>query len=115
MYKDGVYEVETLPDYEGYYAKARLTIKDDIITDVDWCIYDSNRNNRPFDDTYGEVFKEYPLYVKQCIDDWNGSKEYGPKLIGTQDLQQVDAVSGATWTNNVFKAVVDMALEKAKI
>lgn len=32
----------------------------------------------------------------------------------TQDIKKVDAISGATWSNNKFKEVVSIALKKAE-
>lgn len=111
-YKDGIYEAQVPADYEGYSCKGKITIKNGEIIKVDWNIYDSN--NRVFDDKYEKVFND-EQYKQQCRDDYKGEKTYGPKLIETQDITKVDAVSGATWTNNFFKEVMGEALNKAKI
>lgn len=113
-YKDGTYKVKTGLDDEGYFTEATVTIKNDKITNVEWCIYDSNSNNSPFDENYKTKFVGNSLYTKQCEDDWNGSRNYSSELIKTQDMSKVDAVSGATWTYNKFKSVVTKALKKAK-
>ena len=112
-YKDGTYEVETKPDYEGYITKAKVTIKKDKITNIEWGIFDANRNNKPFDEKYEEVYIGNENYIQQCREDWKGSRTYSPELIETQDPNKVDAVSGATWTNNKFKEIVAKALESA--
>jgi len=114
QYKDGTYEAETEPDHEGYITKGTLTIKEGIITEVDWGIFDSNMNNKPFDEDYEEVFVGNDLYIEQSRSDWTGSRCYSPKLIETQDPKKVDAVTGATWTNIKFIEIMKMALEKAK-
>lgn len=111
-YKDGTYEVETKPDVELYVTKATVKIEDGKITAVDWTIYDSQK--RPFDETYEKVFAGNSTYMQQSRDDWNGSRDYEEVLIDTQDVDKVDAVSGATWTNKKFKDIVKMALEQAK-
>lgn len=114
-YKDGIYEVQTEPDYEKYYTKATVTIEGGKITAVDWCIYDANQDDKPFDEEYYHVFESVSdVYVQQAKDDWTGSRGYSDALITSQNVEQVDAVSGATWTNKKFKEIVKLALEKAK-
>ncbi len=115
LYKDGVYTVETPLDYEKYYTKATVTIEGGKITSLDWTIIDTGHDDVPFDEEYYNVMEPYgELYVQQAKDDWSGSRGYSDVLIKTQDVDQVDAVSGATWTNKKFKEVVRLALRKAK-
>lgn len=111
-YSDGVYEVQDKPDYEGYYCKAVLTVEDGKITKVDWKIFDSN--NREFDDSYEEIFAGNKAYQYQCRGDMKGVKEYGANLIETQDIDEVDTISGATWSHSKFVAILKMAVEKAR-
>lgn len=114
-YKDGVYDVKTPLDNEKYYTEASVIIQEGKITSVDWTIYDSGHDNKPFDKDYYHVMEQYSdLYVQQAKDDWTGSRDYSDSLIETQDVDKVDAVSGATWTNIKFKEVVEMALNQAK-
>ena len=111
QYKDGTYEGQEPADGEGFTSKGKLTIKNGKIISVDWNIFDAQ--NRVFDDKYENVYTE-EVYKQQCRDDYKGEKTYGPKLIQTQDISKVDAVSGATWTNNIFKKVMGDILIKAK-
>jgi len=113
-YRDGTYKAQTEPDYEGYYTKAEVTVKDGKTTAVDWTIYDANRNDKPFDEKYEVVFTGNEYFTEQSRSDWKGSRTYGPKLIETQDPDEVDAVSGATWTNGKFREIVKKALEEAE-
>lgn len=113
MYKDGTYEVETAQkDYEGYITKGILTIQNGKISGMDWTIFDVN-NNVPFDEAYKELLADSKLYYQQSIDDWNGSRGYEPQLIETQDVKEVDAVSGATWTYKKFVEITNIAIEQA--
>lgn len=112
-YKDGTYEAKTDIDGEGFYTEASVTVENGLIAKVDWTIYDSG-NKRPFDETYEEVYVGNDHYIQQSRDDWKGSRKYSSDLIESQDLEEVDAVSGATWTNGKFKEAVGLALEKAK-
>ncbi len=113
VHKDGKYTVESKPDYEGYYSKATVIIKDGKIKSIDWNIYDSKK--RVFDEAYEEVFGNNQHYREQCRKDLSGSKIYGPKLIQVQNIDEVDAISGATWANKKFKEVVKLALEQANV
>ncbi|HWT73584.1 MAG TPA: FMN-binding protein [Mobilitalea sp.] len=115
IYKDGTYTTQTDPDYEGFYEKATIEVDNGLITSVDWGIYDSTRNDKPFDENYEEVYTGQDEYVEQCRSDWKGSRSYAADLIATQDVTKVDAVSGATWTNKLFKGVVNKALEDAAL
>ncbi len=112
-YKDGTYEVTTEPDMEGYYIKAKVIIEKGEITTADWTIYDSIHEDKPFDENYKEIFKDNPIYYDQAIKDWENSRGYSDELIETQDLGEVDAVSGATWACNQFKKAVTDALDQA--
>lgn len=113
-YADGVYEVQTEPDGEKYYTKATVTIEGGKITAVDWTIYDSAREDTPFDGEYYKILEPFgAVYGQQGKDDWAGSRGYAEALIESQDIDKVDAVSGATWTNRKFKEIVNMALEQA--
>jgi major membrane immunogen (membrane-anchored lipoprotein) len=58
-------------------------------------------------------FKDNPVYIKQCRKDSKGVRAYPKKLFKTQDIDQVDAMSGATWSYNIFKASVNEALKNA--
>lgn len=113
VHKDGKYTVESKPDYEGYYTKATVVIKNGKIESIDWNIYDSKK--RVFDEAYEEVFGNNQHYREQCRKDLSGSKIYGPKLIQVQNIDEVDAISGATWANKKFKEVVKLALEQANV
>lgn len=39
---------------------------------------------------------------------------YPKKLSETQDINKIDAISGATWSYNIFRASVNEALKNAK-
>ncbi len=113
-YKDGTYSVETKPDHEGYFTKAEVHIEKGRITSIDWNIFDTNREDRIFDETYEEVFAGNERYKQQCRDDLKGAKTYSSKLVETQDIDAVDAVTGATWTNLKFKEAAQLALNEAE-
>lgn len=111
-YINGLYQGETEKDWEGYTTFCTIRVVRGLIAIVDWQIYDNYRK-RIFDDTYEEVYTGNQYYIQQCRDNMIGMKAYGPKLIETQDLDQVDSITGATWCYNKFKEVVTITLEDA--
>lgn len=111
-YKDGTYELITEKDYENYYVKASLVIKDSRISDFHYDIYDANNTDALFDEQY-EQYMGNEHYKQQCRDDLKGMKTYGPKLVETQSVDEVDVVTGATWTWKWFKQAANELLEKA--
>lgn len=112
-YKDGDYEVKTEKDSEGFYCKAKVTIKDSKITNVEWNIYDYE--DRVFDETYEEVYSGQPKYQMQCRNDLKGAITYGATLVEVQDIKKVDSITGATWSNKNFKKAINLALQKASM
>lgn len=109
--KNGTYEGRYDDGSEGYYCKAKITIENNKITKVDWNIYDSS--NVLFDEKYEDHFTEEE-YKQQCRDNLKGSKNFTTALIEKQDTQEVDAISGASWSYTFFKGAVNKALENAR-
>lgn len=114
-YKDGVYCSRSRAIYtsEPYYGCAKVTIEKGMIVKVDFSILDSAKQVN-FDDKYERYFVGNPLYIEQCRNDLKGVKTYPARLLKKQDIDQVDAISGATWSCNLFKASVKKALSSAK-
>ena len=111
-YKNGVYEGKTQKDSEGYNASASIDVKQGFVASVVWSIYDNNLK-RYFDATYEEVYIGNQTYIQQCRDNMRGMLAYGPKLIQTQSIDSVEAITGATWCYRKFKEVVKIALKDA--
>lgn len=68
--------------------------------------------HEPFDSLYAKHFKDNELYIEQCRNDWKGVQSYPKKLVEIQDIDKLDAVSGATWSYNIFRAAMKEALKK---
>ncbi len=126
-YKDGTYEGKSSLTSEGYYAKAKVTIKDGKISTVDFDIYDTsvfkvygNSKHKDaeellLDETYSnEVYEEMPLYQKQTENELQGMKLYKHELIKEQNVDEVDAVSGATWSYQLFLETLKDTLKQAE-
>ncbi len=91
-----------------------LRLENGRYTTINFFIRDSNLHEQ-FDGYYENHFQGNELYIQQCRNDWKGVQSYPGKLIEIQKVDKLDAVSGATWSFNIFKASVKDALAKAKI
>lgn len=113
-YKDGVYEGESQAQYtsEPYYGQVKVTIKNGKIADVKFKIVDKEKKV-DFNQEYEKYFKGNDEYIQQCRNDWAGVQKYPQILLEKQSVYEVDAISGATWSCNIFKAALNQALLKA--
>lgn len=112
FYKDGTYEGKSEKTNESYYGRAEIILKSGKITTVDFQIIDGG--GVVFDEKYGPaMFAGNDLYLQQCKDDLEGIKQYKDELLSTQDIDQVDTISGATWSNRIFKETITEALKNA--
>lgn len=111
-YPDGTYTGESRSAYteEPYWGRVQLTIEKGLVTRVNFVIRDSNLHET-FNQNYEKHFEGNPLYIQQSRNDWNGVKTYPGKLLDVQNINKVDAVSGATWSYNIFRAAVIEALK----
>ena len=113
-YKDGNYNGISRAIYteEPYYGNAKITIENGKIIKVEFVVRDSAKHEY-FDDKYEKYFAGNDEYIRQCRNDWKGINSYPDSLIKYQDIEKLDAISGATWSFNIFKASVEEALSAA--
>jgi major membrane immunogen (membrane-anchored lipoprotein) len=114
-YKDGNYIGTSRAIYtdEPYYGNTRIIVENEQIIKVEFFVRDSAKHEY-FDDKYEKYFAGNDLYIQQCRNDWKGIQSYPDSLLKYQDLNKVDAISGATWSYNIFKASAKEALGKAE-
>jgi major membrane immunogen (membrane-anchored lipoprotein) len=112
-YPDGKYSGQSRYKYidEPYWGSVSFTLKEGLFTGIDFIIRDSALHE-PFDSLYAKHFKDNELYIQQCRNDWKGVQSYPKKLMETQEIDKLDAISGATWSYNIFKASVKEALKR---
>jgi uncharacterized protein with FMN-binding domain len=113
--RDGIYEGKSQAAYidEPYWGIIKLTVKDGVFSEVNFIIRDSVLHEY-FDGKYEKHFEGNPVFVEQSRNDWKGVQAYPKRLTGSIDLKRVDAMSGATWSYNIFKASVEDALKNPK-
>lgn len=114
-YKDGIYTGESQSKYkaEPYWGQATVEIKNDKVVKFHFQILDKQKNE-VFGPKYERHFKDNPEYVQQCRNDLKGIQAYAEKYRKTSDPEQVDAITGATWSYNIFRDALKVALDKAK-
>jgi major membrane immunogen (membrane-anchored lipoprotein) len=114
LYKDGDFEGKSAAIYtdEPYWGIVRIKIENGIFKEVSFIIRDSSLHET-FSKKYSVHFKGNRIYIQQCKKDSKGVKSYPKMLVKEQDIDKVDAMSGATWSCNIFKAAVNNALKNA--
>jgi major membrane immunogen (membrane-anchored lipoprotein) len=115
MFKDGTYFGQSRSIYieEPYWGSVQLTVKNGLFTDIIFVIRDSMLHET-FDGNYEKHFVGNPVYILQSRNDWKGVQTYPKKLSEQQDTNKLDAVSGATWSYNIFRASVSEALKNTR-
>ena len=115
MYKDGNYDGKSQAKYiyEPYWGSVHLTLENGLFTEINFVIRDSSLHET-FDEKYEKHFEANPEYIQQSRNDWKGVQTYPKKLSEKQDINKIDAISGATWSFNIFRASVNEALKNAK-
>jgi major membrane immunogen (membrane-anchored lipoprotein) len=108
-YKDGTYEAKSDPDKEGNSGTIKITVSGAKITAVEWKEY---YNGALKDENYGKESGDKVYAIAQKAR--KGSSTYPNKLIEVQNPEKVDAVSGATQSNELFKKLAQQALKDAK-
>ena len=113
-YYDGIYIGASRAAYinEPYYGFSKIVVENGNIINVEFFIRDSSKHVN-FNEEYEKYFAGNDLYVQQCRNDWKGVKSYPDTLLKYQSIDKVDAISGATWSFNIFKASIQEALSDA--
>ncbi len=114
IYRDGIWEGKSQASYtdEPYWGIARLTIKDGKLADIFFMIRDSSLHET-FNAKYEKHFEGNPEYIQQTRNDWKGVQTYPEKFLKEKNIKKVDAITGATWSYDIFRASVEAALSKA--
>jgi major membrane immunogen (membrane-anchored lipoprotein) len=115
MLRDGTYYGKSRATYiyEPFWGSVRFTLKNGLFTEINFIVRDSNLHET-FDGNYEKHFEGNPEYIQQSRNDWKGVQTYPAVLLEKQDTGKVDAISGATWSNKIFRASVKEALKDAR-
>jgi major membrane immunogen (membrane-anchored lipoprotein) len=99
--------------YEPFWGIVKFTIKDGRYTDISFAIRDSSLHEA-FDAKYEKHFEGNPEYIQQSRNDWKGVQTYPKNLSMKQDINKLDAISGATWSYNIFRSSVKEAIKNPR-
>ena len=115
IFKDGSYEGKSRSIYtdEPFWGIIRITIKDGSFSAVNFMVRDSNLHET-FSENYEKHYEGNQVYIEQCRNDWKGIQTYPKLLFETQNHNKIDAISGATWSYDIFKASLGEALKNAE-
>ena len=114
VYQDGVYTGTSSPDDSGAYGKIRITISGGRISDCDFITIQKDGSVK--DEDYGKVNGEISnadFYNKAQLA-VRAMEQYALDFVEKQELNKIDAVSGATIAHNQFTEAADDALKTAK-
>lgn len=115
-YIDGTYTATaSIKDDWGGSAEVEIVVKDGRITS---CIFSSYEENGKLKDSeYGKVdgvIKNMGLY-KIAQNAVTQSNKYGDMLVQSQNIEKLDAISGATVSFGLFKNAVEQVMKEAKM
>ncbi|MGP1416043.1 MAG: FMN-binding protein [Treponema sp.] len=115
-YIDGTYKAtSSIKDEWGGTATVEIVVRDGRITS---CIFTSYEEDGKLKDAeYGKtdgIIKNMGLY-KIAQNAVVQSNKYGDMLVKTQDIESLDALSGATVSFDLFKNAVEQIMKEAKI
>ena len=108
--KDGIYTVESSRDEKLGKSILNLTINGGKITNVEFTGYDLFGNEK--NESYGSMLSEGDYKKAQIAA--KAIKIYPQQLLETQNLDEVDAISGASISYGQFVETVEKAVEDAK-
>ncbi|BEU88376.1 FMN-binding protein [Selenomonas sp. TAMA-11512] len=108
--KDGTYSAESTPHELYGNSKITIAIKDHKIESVTFVGFD--KDGKLKDESYGAGASDSNRKKAQVA--FQGYNTYGKELVKTQQLNKVDAISGATVSYEQFVEAAQAALSEAK-
>ncbi len=108
--KDGTYSGTYTSEENGSTTTVNITLKDEKIVDCELIAKDEKGNVK--DENYGKDAgeKNYQLAQKALA----GMKQYPALLIELQNVEDIEAISGASISLIEFRIAVKEALDKAR-
>jgi len=108
--KDGVYYAEESDfDSHGWKGMITITVKGGKITDVFYDEINKSNELKGLNNSYSQAMKATnKITPKQAVEKLSAS------LVAKQDPAKVDTVTGATDTTNIFRKLMQQALNSAQ-
>jgi major membrane immunogen (membrane-anchored lipoprotein) len=113
-YKDGVYTGRSGEDDTGAWGEVTLTIGAGKVRGCEFVTWQKDGSVK--DEDYGKINGEISIrdYYDKAQLAVEAMKKYAAEYLKAGNIQDVEAVSGATIAYNQFLEAVENALEKAK-
>lgn len=105
-FEDGVYTAEGEPDERGWKSIITITVEDGEIKEVDYDEINDDGLYKSEDEEYEEAMKS-----ASGVSPEEAYEQLEDALESTQDVDEVDAVAGATGSSEMFKELAKEALE----
>lgn len=102
---DGTYDAEGDPDERGWKGYISVTVAGGEITEVDYDEIDKDGKKKSEDDEYAKNMKNASGVAPE-----EAFKQLEDSLLETQNVEEVEMVSGATDSSNRFKELANEAL-----
>jgi major membrane immunogen (membrane-anchored lipoprotein) len=115
-YLDGTYMGHSRAIYssEPYWGHVEISVNGGVFTGINFTIRDSNLHE-VVDSMYGVIhYAGNPEYMQQCVNDGHGIELYPQRLLESQNIDNIDAITGATWSYTIFIASTHDALKDAQ-
>ena len=111
---DGEFEGESRGDYlsENYWGVSKIELEKGKLADIEFYIIDKNLDEI-FGNEYEKHYEGNETYIRQCRNECAALPVYVKKLLDSGDINQVDAITGATWSYDLLKASYLAAMDKA--
>lgn len=107
--KDGTYTVYGNEDERGWTVRHTIVVKDGKIVESDFDYYNAEGKRKTEDEEYNEMMKEKnDISSKEAIEKLNAA------LVELQDEDDIEVVTGATHTYELFEDSAEALIEKAK-
>lgn len=113
-YKDGTYTAKSSSDERGAVGEITLVIEKGKITKAEYkgIMKDGKIKDIDYGKTNGKI--ENQEFYNKAQNAVKAIPAYPAKLVETQDVAKIDAISGATVSYNQFAEAVKKALEQAR-
>ena len=107
--KDGYYTAQTKDPLNGWWEFVTIFVKDGEIISVEYNAKNASGFIKSWDMSYMRKMNEYKnMYPNRY------TREYGRRLLNTQDPTQVDVVAGASNSGALFVQLSSAAIELAR-
>lgn len=104
-YEDGTHYRESEFDERGWKSTLTLTVKNGKISEVTYDEVDNKGISKTTNPEYAQAMKE-----EEGVTPQEAFNTLSKELLSTQDINEVDAVSGATTSSELFKKLVEDAI-----